>query len=128
MKTLVRIACVFTEIQTNHLPNESRPTDLPFTTSAVAIFMMVRLWTTSLSTEESGFDYSLSGSRDISFATTPRPNLGPTHTLIHCIPWTLSPGIKRPRLQAYHSLPLSAEDVSPCSYTFILWQRHSSSG
>jgi hypothetical protein len=125
------------EIPTNHLPNKSqnhyrlykkiRPTDLLFITSAVAVFMMVRLWTTSLTTEESGFDYSFSGSRDFSFATTPRPDLGLIHPPIHWVPRTLSQGIKRPRGQADHSLPLSAEDASTCSYAsiysyvFIAW-------
>jgi hypothetical protein len=89
MKTSVRLARVFTEIRTNHLANKSQnryrlykkmsPTDIRFITSAVAASMTVRLWTTNLTAEESGFDYSNSRSREFSFATTPRLTLGLTH-------------------------------------------------
>jgi hypothetical protein len=98
--------------------------DSRFITSAVAAFMTVRLWTANLTTEESGFDYSNSGSRDFSFAITPRLTLGLTQPPTHWVPGTLSPGVNRLRRQADHSLLVSAEVASACSlliysYVFI---------
>jgi hypothetical protein len=43
------------------------------------------------------------------YFTAPRPALGPTQPLIQWVPGILSPGIKRPRREADHSLSSKAE-------------------
>jgi hypothetical protein len=51
------------------------------------------------------------------FATASRPELGPTQPPIQRIPWALSLGVKRPRREADHSPPSSAEVKNAWSYT-----------
>jgi hypothetical protein len=43
------------------------------------------------------------------FSTASRPTLGPTHPPIQWVPGALSPVLKRPGREAYHSSPTSAE-------------------
>jgi hypothetical protein len=43
------------------------------------------------------------------FSKSPRPILGSTQPPIQSLPGALSPGVKRPRCEADHSLPASVE-------------------
>jgi hypothetical protein len=60
-------------------------------------------------------------------ATTSRPALWPTQPPIQWVPRTLSPEVKRPGREAYHSPPSSAEVKNARSYTstpsyvFMAW-------
>jgi hypothetical protein len=51
------------------------------------------------------------------FTNASRTALGPTQPPIQWVPWTLSLGVKRPGLEADHSLPSSAEVKNDWSYT-----------
>jgi hypothetical protein len=51
------------------------------------------------------------------FTTASRPALGPTQLPIQWVPGVLSLGVKRPRREADHSLPSSAEVKNAWSYT-----------
>jgi hypothetical protein len=51
------------------------------------------------------------------FSTSPRPALGSTQPPIQWVPWALSPWVKRPRREADHSSPTSAEVKKMCIYT-----------
>jgi hypothetical protein len=62
---------------------------------------------------------SRQGLRILLFATASRPVLGPTQPPIQWVPGVLSPGVKRPRCEAYHSPPPSSEIKNAWSYTSI---------
>jgi hypothetical protein len=66
------------------------------------------VWTgfTWLTVETSG--ELLAATRDILFSTASRPALEPTQS-IQWVPRMHSPGVKRQRLEADHSVPYSAE-------------------
>jgi hypothetical protein len=51
------------------------------------------------------------------FSMSSRPALGPTQPPIQWVPWTLSPGVKRPGHEADHSPPTSAEVKKMWIYT-----------
>jgi hypothetical protein len=53
------------------------------------------------------------------FITASRPALGPTEPPIQGVPWALSLGVKRPRREAGHSPPPSAEVKNVWSYASI---------
>jgi hypothetical protein len=57
------------------------------------------------------------GSRIFLFATSSRPAMGSTQTPIQWVPGALSPGVKRPRREADHSPPTSAEVKKMRIYT-----------
>jgi hypothetical protein len=60
------------------------------------------------------------------FSTSSGPVLGPTQLPIQWVPWALSPGVKRPGLEADHSPPTSPELKKTwiyihCPYAFMAW-------
>jgi hypothetical protein len=61
------------------------------------------------------------------FSTSSRPALGPTQPPIQWVAGALSPGVKRPRCEADHSPPTSAEVkkmwlyTSTPPYAFMAW-------
>jgi hypothetical protein len=54
------------------------------------------------------------------FTTASRPTLGPTQPPVQWVPGALSLGVKRPRREAEHSPPSSAEVKNAWSYTSTL--------
>jgi hypothetical protein len=71
---------------------------------------------TGLRAGRSGFDFRL-GLGIFLFATVTRPTLRPSQSPVRWVAGAVSPGVKRPGLEADHSPPSSAEAKNAWSYT-----------
>jgi hypothetical protein len=80
------------------------------------IAQSVQRWATGRTTGVLGFD-SRWRLGIFLFTTASRTDLGPTQPPIQWVPWALSLGVKRPKHEADHSPPSSAEVKNEWSYT-----------